>query len=267
MEPGNDARDALLSARNVGWRWSPADAPRVTEVSLDVTAGRCVGVLGPNGAGKSTLLRLLAGLLAPTTGAVLLRGERVSAMSPAARARAVAWLPQDERVPDELTVRELVSLGRAPHTDWLGVMTDVDERAVARALDACELVGLVDRAVRTLSGGEQKRALLARAFAQGASVLLLDEPMAALDLRHQVAVCRLLRRAATDDGVGVVMVLHDVNLAARACDEVVLLRDGAVVARGAPGEVLDRARLEATFETELSASRADDGGWCWVPRL
>ncbi len=238
-------------------------APLLDDVSVVVPPGAVVGVLGPNGAGKSTLGRVMAGLRAPDAGAVWLDDVPLAALSPRARALRVAYVAQSESAPEGVSLREWVALGRAPHTGWLGVLRDRDALAVDRALDAQGLVHLADQPAARLSGGEQRRALVARALAQEAAFLVLDEPLAGLDLAHQAALCADLARLAAD-GAAVLVVLHDPNLALRWCSHAVLLREGRVLAAGAAAEVLTAPRLAEAFDTPLAKSVADDGYACFV---
>ncbi len=200
-------------------------------VSLAVAGGEIVALVGPNGAGKSTLLRVLAGDAAPTAGRVLIDGRSIGSYRPRELARRRAVLPQQTVLPFAFTVREVVEMGRFARRG------EDDLAAIGRALVAAEASHLADQVFSTLSLGEQARVSLARVLAQEAPILLLDEPTAALDLRHQGIVMALARRMAHDGGMSVV-VLHDLNLAATWADRIVLIADGAVIADGAPIEVL-----------------------------
>ncbi|MBI5512862.1 MAG: ABC transporter ATP-binding protein [Deltaproteobacteria bacterium] len=253
-----------LEARAVRFAYDGHEVLR--GVSCAVEAGGVLGILGPNGAGKSTLLRLLAGLAEPTGGMVTVGGRSVRALPRREAARAVGFVPQREAVLFGLRVRELVALGRAPHTGWFGALRPEDHRAVNEALARCDLTGLAERAYATLSGGEQKRCLVARALAQRAPWLLLDEPVAHLDLSHQLDLCELLREVTAGGDTGVGVVLHDLNLAAVYCDRVLLLRDGEAVALGTVGEVLTPPRLRETFQVEVWEAKHPDGAPFFVPR-
>ena len=235
----------VLSARGVR-RAASAYGGAVGPLDLTARGGELLGVLGPNGAGKTTLLRALGGLIPIDAGEVLLHGRPLGAWEGRARARALGYVPQREPAPEGWTVRAWVSQARAPHTGWTGALRVSDERVVDDALRDWSLDGLAGREVASLSGGELRRCALARAFAQGARVLLLDEPLAALDLAQQAACCRRLRSWVRGGGAAVA-VLHDLTAASRWCDRVALLRDGAVVASGLPKEVFTEAVVGAAF--------------------
>ncbi len=219
--------------------------PALKGVSLSVEAGEILAVLGPNGAGKTTLIKTISGVLEPISGTVRLPGGAVP--DARARARRVAVVPQGGYLPRAFTVRQTVLLGRTPHLGWLGRPDPADHAAVEAALAETELDGLQDRIVGELSGGEQQRVLLARALAQDAPLLLLDEPTAHLDLRHQSGILRLVRRLAREKGLAVLVVMHDLNQAARFADRVALLVDGEFVAAGLPSHVLTEAQLSRVY--------------------
>jgi iron complex transport system ATP-binding protein len=225
-------------------------APVVHDVGIDLAEGRITALVGPNGSGKSTLLRTLARVLAPTTGAVLLDGRELHRRPSREVARRLALLPQDASAPDGVTVRRLVELGRQPHVGRLGFLRREDRGAVDWALEAAGVDDLADRLVDTLSGGERQRAWLALALAQRTSLLLLDEPTTYLDVRHQLDVLTLVRRLNAELGLTVCWVLHDLNAAAAFSDAMVCLRDGRVVARGAPDELLTPDLVRRAFGVE-----------------
>lgn len=209
----------------------------LSEASLDVAAGEIVAVVGPNGAGKSTLLRAAAGLLRGDRGSVTLLDRPLDAWDRAGLAATVAYLPQDGRVHWPLSVRSVVGLGRIPFRTRFGAMSAVDEAAVAAAMAAADVTTFADRSVGALSGGERSRVLLARALAQGARLLIADEPTAGLDPGHVLAMFEHFVRLA-DARHAIVVALHDLSAAARYCHRVVLLKAGRVVAAGPPREVL-----------------------------
>ncbi|MBM4373451.1 MAG: ABC transporter ATP-binding protein [Deltaproteobacteria bacterium] len=230
----------------------------LADVSLELSGGALTAILGPNGSGKSTLLRAIAGLV-PIEGGLSLGERSVEGLDRRERARCVAFLPQRGEIPAGFTVAEVVAMGRAPHQDaWHRPGPD-DARAVAEALAACELSALADRGFEALSGGEQQRAHLARVLAQGAPVLLLDEPTSQLDLRHARACHELLRRCVDERGLTCVVAMHDLTAAARFADQVVLLDAGRVLASGAPDEVMTGDLLGRAFGSPIEVARGPDG--------
>ena len=214
-------------------------ARRLEAVTVDLRPGEVTAICGPNGAGKSTLLECLAGLLSPESGAVLLDGTPTASLPPRERARAIGYLPQDGEIAWDLSVRNLVAIGRLPHGDG-------GEAQIDAALAALDLETFSARPVSTLSGGEKARALLARVLAGEPRWILADEPLAALDLGHQLALVSHLRRAA-HDGAGVVLVLHDLALAMNHADRVLVLDQGRLVADGAPEQALHPALIEGVW--------------------
>ncbi|HEX7001148.1 MAG TPA: ABC transporter ATP-binding protein [Trueperaceae bacterium] len=258
-----------LEVRDVTARYPARDGnghrAALAGVTFRLEPGEVVGLIGPNGSGKSTLLRLLTRQLAPAAGQVLLEGRDIGGYGRFALARRVALVSQEPEVPTGFTVREAVAMGRAPHVGLLGSPTSEDDRVVAEAMAATGTLAFAHRRIETLSGGERQRAVFARALAQEPSFLLLDEPTNHLDLRYQVELLTYARRQAAQ-GTGVLAVLHDLNLAARSCDRLVLLAAGRVVAEGPPAEVLDAALLSATFGTQVEAL-STAGGPLIVPRF
>ena len=227
------------------------------DVSFSVAEGERVGLVGPNGAGKTTLLRAVAGLL-PHDGALELRGRAVRAWPARERAREVALVRQHTDLAVDFTVAEVVGLGRAPHLGWLAPLAADDRERVDGALDAVDLADLADRPVTRLSGGERQRVALAQALAQDAPLLLLDEPTAHLDVRHQlehVARVRALGRA----GRTVVAAVHDLGLAARFAGRLWVLDRGRLVADGPPAETLRPALLRDVFGVEAEVEPGPDG--------
>lgn len=228
------------------------------DIDLALERGRFVGLVGPNGAGKTTLLRVLTALVAPSRGQVTLEGQALSGMSREARARRIAALFQGAGVGWPITVRQIVALGRLPHRRTFAGFSEADEAAVARAMARTDIGHLAGRTEPTLSSGERMRALLARALAVEAEWLLADEPITALDPAHQLNAMALLR-AASRDGAGVVAVLHDLALAARFCDRIVVLFDGRLIADASPEEALTDALLARVFGVTAERGEAADG--------
>ena len=216
-------------------------------LDLDVLEGTVTAIIGPNGCGKSTLLRTLGRLLRPNAGHVVLDGKRIDKIPTRAVAKVLGILPQAPTAPEGLTVADLVARGRHPHQVWYRQWSRDDEEAVAQALAWTGISDLAERPVDQLSGGQRQRAWLSMALAQGTDLLLLDEPTTFLDLAHQIDVLDLVRRLHREAGRTVVMVLHDLNLAARYSDRLVAMRDGRVVAEGPPVEVLTEPLLAEVF--------------------
>ncbi len=233
-----------LEARSVSV--TVGDRKLVENASLHVSGGELVGLIGPNGAGKSTLLRAMLGIRAISAGQILLDGGDFLAMPPLKRANAVAFLPQERRVEWRLPAYDIVMLGRYPHQSGFGGPAPEDRAAVDRALDAVDGHGLVDRPVAVLSGGERTRILLARALAVESPLLLVDEPIAALDPYHQLHVMEILRERA-HNGAGVLAVIHDLTLVARFMDRLVLMNAGRIIADGLPADVLTAERLASVY--------------------
>ncbi|MCJ8141144.1 ABC transporter ATP-binding protein [Falsirhodobacter halotolerans] len=234
-------------------------------LTLEVPKGKLVALIGHNGSGKSTLLKTLARQMPTSGGAVRLDGRDLGAWSARAIARRLAFLPQATPPADGMTVAELVALGRYPWHGALGRFTPDDHAAVARALSECGVAGLADRLVDTLSGGERQRAWLAMMVAQGAEALLLDEPISALDVSHAVEVMTLVRAMCHDQGRSAVVVLHEVNMAARYCDHVIALRDGAVVMQGTPADLMRPDTLRHVYGLPMTVLTRPNGPPVAVP--
>jgi iron complex transport system ATP-binding protein len=240
----------LLEATQVFYRHPGATTDAVAGASLRIDAGEVVGVIGPNAAGKSTLARICCGLIAPRDGSLMLAGVPLERLSRRARARQVAFLPQQPPHDLAFTAREVALMGRAPHLGLWSLETAEDVRRADEALEETDALALANRPVAQLSGGERQRVFLARAFAQDAALLVLDEPTVALDLSHQVLLVNALRRRARAGG-GALLVLHDLALAGAACDRLVLMHEGRVVAHGAPADVLTSEVLSGAYGTRV----------------
>ncbi|WP_019925753.1 ABC transporter ATP-binding protein [Nocardia sp. BMG111209] len=216
-------------------------------LTLDIEPGLVTTIIGPNGCGKSTLLRTLGRLLRPKSGRVLLDGRAIATLSTREVARIVGMLPQTPTAPEGLTVADLVARGRHPHQSWLRQWSSDDRDEVADALARTGVADLAGRTLDELSGGQRQRAWISMALAQGTDILLLDEPTTYLDLAHSLEVLDLVDHLHADLGRTVVMVLHDLNLAARYSDRLIVMRDGRIVAQGAPGVVIDEQLLLEVF--------------------
>lgn len=228
---------------------------------LNLGEGKVYGLIGHNGSGKSTLLKLLAQQQPPTGGHIQLDGRSLADWGSREFARNVAYLPQRLPSAENLTGRELVAFGRFPWRGLLGRLTAEDHRRIDNALALTHTEPFADRLVDTLSGGERQRVWLAMLLAQGSRFLLLDEPLAALDMAHQVEVLELIRKLCAELGVGVIIVLHDINLAGRYCDQLVALRRGRVLARGLPQELMNAQTLEAIYELPMQVMTHPRNGY------
>ncbi|MFC3284759.1 ATP-binding cassette domain-containing protein [Litchfieldella rifensis] len=214
---------------------------------LTFVEGRVYGLIGHNGSGKSTLLKLLAQQQRPSRGEIHFDDRPLSAWGSREFARQVAYLPQHLPSAENLTGHELVGFGRYPWHGLLGRLTSKDRAQIERAIELTHTQDFAERLVDTLSGGERQRVWLAMLLAQGSRFLLLDEPLAALDIAHQVEVLALVRQLCRELGLGVIIVLHDVNMAARYCDHLVALHSGRLLAQGSPAEMMDNDTLEAIY--------------------
>ena len=236
-------------------------------LALDVPRGGVTTIVGPNGCGKSTLLRAVAGLIPRERGEVVLNGRNTAEMKRREIARTLAVLPQTPVAPDGLTVRDLVGRGRHPHQTWLRQASEKDSAMVDEVMELTQVSEFAERPLERLSGGQRQRAWIAMVLAQDTPLVLLDEPTTYLDLSHSVELLALIRRLADDMGRTVVMVLHDLNLAARFSDQLVVMKGGEVQAAGTPAEVVSEQLLADVFS--LPAVVAEDpvaGGPLIVPR-
>jgi iron complex transport system ATP-binding protein len=233
-------RSPLLAVDDVTvtYRSASRELVALRDVSLTLQAGEVVGLVGPNGSGKTTLIRVVTGVVRPGAGRVLVDGGDITRLRQRELARLVAVVPQDPALPPAFNALSCVLMGRTPHLRLLQNEGANDLDAARRAMLATDTWRLADRLLGELSGGERQRVVVARALAQETAILLLDEPTAHLDLGHQAGVLDLMRDCARDDGKAVLAVVHDLTLAARYCDRLVMLRAGSVVASGAPADVL-----------------------------
>ncbi len=225
-------------------------------LTLTLPTRRMIGLIGHNGSGKSTLIKLLARQHTPTEGAISFEGRRLEEWRDRPYARKVAYLPQQPPGAAGMLVSELVALGRYPWHGPLGRFGAEDRRIVEEAMELTDVSTYRDRAIDTLSGGERQRVWLAMLVAQNPKCLLLDEPTSALDISHQVDVLSLVRRLTEERGLGVIVVLHDVNMAGRVCDDIVALHSGEIIARGKPAEIMTPDRLQAIYGRLLAFEQA-----------
>ncbi|MEU0952155.1 ABC transporter ATP-binding protein [Streptomyces niveus] len=226
------------------------DRTVVHDLELAVPDGRVTVIVGPNACGKSTTLRALGRLLKPKSGSVLLDGAELASIPTRRIAQSIGLLPQSPVAPEAITVADLVSRGRQPHQRWWQQWSEEDERAVTDAMARTDVTELAERSVDELSGGQRQRVWIAMALAQETDLLLLDEPTTFLDIAHQVEVLDLVRRLNHEQGRTVVIVLHDLNQAARYADHLVAMKEGRIVAEGAPGEVVTAELVREVFGLE-----------------
>ncbi|KAM9861662.1 ABC transporter ATP-binding protein [Leucobacter sp. BZR 635] len=236
---------ASLIARDVALGYS--DEPVISDLTLEVPDGSFTIIIGPNACGKSTLLRGLARLLKPSAGSVLLDGTAIHSQKSKEVAKRLGLLPQSSIAPDGITVADLVSRGRFPHQNAMRTWSQVDEVAVAQAMDATNVTELSRRLVDELSGGQRQRVWVAMALAQQTGHLLLDEPTTFLDIAHQIDLMELFAQLHRD-GATLVAVLHDLNHAARYASHLVAMRDGQIVAQGDPREIITEQLVEAVYD-------------------
>jgi iron complex transport system ATP-binding protein len=249
----------LISANSLSLSYNGHNV--VEGFNLSIPERTIIGLVGPNGSGKTTILRALAGLIEPRAGTALVEGKPSAHLDKRFRARKIGWVPQQESAAWPLTVSEVVRLGRAPHRGWLMPFTADDMKIVESALARADLLDLQHRPVNKLSGGEFQRVLIARVLAQEPEALLLDEPTSSLEIHHQVQVLDLVRGLVHEKGLSVVMAIHDLNLAVKYCDQLVLLSGGKQVSAGRPEEVLTPENLRAAFGVDARLYRDPWGAW------
>lgn len=243
----------LIEARQVSVALD--GTPILANITFALHAGELVGLIGPNGAGKTTLLRALGGLVPRSAGVIRLCGKPLETLSPREVARLVAYVPQGTVTDFAFTVREMVLMGRSPHLGRFQLEGAKDHQIAEEAMRRLCVDHLAERLVTTLSGGERQQVFIARALAQQPRVLLLDEPTANLDVKHQLDVLEMAARLASEEGLGIVAAIHDLNLAAHFCNRLVLLHQGRLLADDVPEAVLTPANLRHAFEVEAQVYR------------
>jgi iron complex transport system ATP-binding protein len=232
-------------------RVSYAETEILHGVSLEVNTGEVVSLIGPNGAGKTTMLRAISGVIPLKSGSVHIDGQNLSSTTITDRARLLAVVPQARKLTPEYTVQQAVLMGRTPYIGWLGNPGANDLNKVSWAIERTGITNLKNRRVDELSGGEQQLVLIARALAQDAPVILLDEPTAHLDLRHQATILDLVLSLARDNRLAVLMSLHDLNLVSIFSDRIAILHEGSILADGKPNQVLNREQLSQIYQVSL----------------
>ncbi len=251
--------DGSLSGENLVLSYPSSDGPIVDGESITARGGAVTALVGPNGSGKSTLLKGLADQLVPDAGSVLVDGRAIEAFDKKELARTMGLLSQESTSPDSITVEDLVYHGRYPHRGFFESVTDEDRQAVDRAIELAGCGHLRDREVGSLSGGQKQLAWIAMVLAQDTDVLLLDEPTTFLDLHHQLKVMEIVETLREESDITVVVVLHDIQQAARLADEMVALKGGAIQARGTPEEVVTEELLAEVFEIDAAVDLTPRG--------
>jgi ABC-type cobalamin/Fe3+-siderophores transport system ATPase subunit len=241
--------DPHLEFRRV--TFSYPGSPVFDGLSLVIEPGMVTAVIGPNGSGKTTLLRLASGVVTPSAGSVLLTGREVTRLPAREAARLLAVVPQEEPALFPFSVEETVLMGRSPWLSGLGFVSETDRRLAARCLEVVNAGDLIGRDVTELSGGERQRVLVARALAQEAPLLILDEPTSHLDLKHRVSILRLLKDLKSEEGRTVVVISHDVNLCSRFADRIVVLAGGEILGDGPPGDIVRADLLSEAYDTRV----------------
>ncbi len=243
----------LLRASQVSYRVGEAELLR--NISLSLSGGEVIGLIGPNGAGKSTLLRVLSGLWRGAGGQIMLRGQPLGQYRHRQIAQLIGHVAQSATMDAPFMVRDVVLMGRNPHLGRFEIEQASDRQIAADAMRVTHTLALADRAINTLSGGERQRVFLARALAQEPSLLLLDEPTSNLDIRHQIDILATVQRLARQRDLGVLIAIHDLSLAARFCDRLILLHEGRILAEGSPESVLTPLHLARAFGVTAQAYR------------
>ncbi len=239
----------MLEAKNLGF--TIGDKPLLSGFSMNFEPGNMYALVGHNGSGKSTLLKILAQQQFATDGEVTLQGQSVTGLSEKKFAQKVAYLPQHLPATDSLSTRDLVSFGRYPWHGLLGRLLDKDKRLIEEAMRLTSTEQYADRLVDTLSGGERQRVWLAMLLAQNTEYLLLDEPLSALDIAHQVEMLTLIKSLVSDLGVAVLIVIHDINMAARFCDHIVAMHSGKMIAQGPVSQVFTPPILQEIYGIDM----------------
>lgn len=220
------------------------------DITIDIPDGRITSIIGANGCGKSTLLKTIGGILSPAGGEIRIKGRNLADYRRRELAQRMSILPQSPTAPEGLTIRELVAFGRQPYHGLITRLTKTDEEAIGRAMEAADVSSFANTLLESLSGGQRQRAWIAMSLAQQAEIVLLDEPTTYLDIQNQTEVLRLLRRLNRDEGRTIVMVLHDLNQAARYSHHIVAMREGRVVTAGEPAAVMKESTIARVFNLD-----------------
>lgn len=255
----------MISVKNLRFAYQDMDV--LNGISFEVSAGEMAAIMGPNSSGKSTLLHIICGMFRPRTGEVLINSKPLQALSRKEIAKSVALVPQIQPAGLPFTVAQTVLMGRNPHRSALSFDNENDVKVVTNALIMTDTYHLRDRYLDELSGGERQRVMIAKALAQETFCLLMDEPTAFLDVKHQISVMETLRKLNRERGATVLLVSHDINLAAVFCPRVILIRDGIIIADGAPEKVISEENLFAAYGVEMTVLSAGEGVKAVAPQV
>ena len=236
----------ILTIRKMGFRYS--ESWTLKDIDIDLNPGEILGVLGPNGSGKSTLLRVMGGMLFPETGEIQLKDRSLSQYKPSEIARMIAFVSQENHFRFEFSALEVVLMGRFPHLRRLQFEDKTDLDIAYQGMRATHAVGLSHRSIHELSGGERQRVIIARALAQEPEIILMDEPTSFLDLKYKREIFQLISKLSLDKGLSIVVVSHDIDLAAQYCHRLLLLKKGSVYCMGSPPEVITTAHIENVYD-------------------
>ncbi len=257
---------SLFEIQNLSFRYPSLSNFKLHPTDLSVHQGDLVGLLGPNGAGKSTLLKLMVGLVSPQQGWVVFEGKPLKDLPVRERARKIAYVPQGLHFTFPMGVMEIVEMGRHPYVGRLKPLGAKDRETCERALSLCDALDFKDRSYHELSGGERQRVLLASALAQTPQVLLLDEPTLSLDLSHQILLFEIIQKLHREEGMTVVVATHELNLAGRFLDRLVLMMSGKVFAQGGPKKVLTPKNIRAVLDVEVDQIKHPGGFPYFLPK-
>ncbi|MCL5773567.1 MAG: ABC transporter ATP-binding protein [Firmicutes bacterium] len=247
---------AILELKDVSFSYG--DLKVLEKINLSLNEGDFLGILGPNGAGKSTLMKIMSGALKPREGLVLFEGKEISSVNRRELARKIAFVPQQMPFDFPFTGKEFVMMGRFPYTGILGIESAEDEKIVEKVMKLSDTAGLSSRLVNMVSGGERQRLIIAQALAQDSGTILLDEPTAHLDIKHQVQILDILRKMNREKNITAASALHDLNLSAAYCEKLLFLKDGKIFAEGTPAGVFKKEIIEEVFETPVEVLPASE---------
>ncbi len=252
----------IVQLKKVGFRYTKEWV--LKDVSFQISEGEFLGIIGPNGSGKTTLLKIIDRILMPQEGNVYINGDNINGMKRDALARLIAVVPQDSPITFSFSVKEIVLMGRAPHLGRLRFEGKKDYEIADRAMEVTDTLPFADRSINELSGGERQRILIARALAQQPQIILLDESTAFLDIKHQIDFFNLIKALNRKEGMTVISVTHDINLASLYCDRMILLNAGNIHCTGTPDEVITESNIKEVYETDVSVDRNPRTG---LPRV